>query len=99
MNIPARDSRMWALGDRRRGHSIQFLRDGRSIEIASGTRVSRACGWTWKNEVLSGSLNPLLSDPKFQLCIRWNRAELACSAMVRDFQNREWAWGRFHGLG
>jgi hypothetical protein len=71
-------------GDRRLANRHSFSATAEVLEIASGTRVSARAADLSKNGCYLDTLNPFAVGSKVQLCIRWNRAELACSAMVRD---------------
>ena len=71
-------------GDRRRANRYSFSAAAEVLEIASGTRVSARAADLSRNGCYLDTLNPFAVGSKVQLCIRWNRAELACSAIVRD---------------
>jgi len=71
-------------GERRQANRYNFSATAEVLEIASGTRVSARAADLSKNGCYLDTLNPFSVGSKVQLCIRWNRAELACSAMVRD---------------
>ena len=71
-------------GDRRQATRYSFSATAEVLEIASGTRVSARAADLSMNGCYLDTLNPFAVGSKVQLCIRWNRAELACSAMVRD---------------
>jgi len=71
-------------GDRRQANRYNFSATTEVLEIASGTRVSARAADLSKNGCYLDTLNPFAVGSKVQLCIRWNRAELACSAIVRD---------------
>jgi hypothetical protein len=71
-------------GDRRQATRYSFSATAEVLEIASGTRVSARAADLSKNGCYLDTLNPFSVGSKVQLCIRWNRVELACSAVVRD---------------
>jgi hypothetical protein len=71
-------------GDRRQANRYNFSATAEVLEIASGTRVSARAADLSRNGCYLDTLNPFAVGCKVQLCIRWNRAEFACSAMVRD---------------
>src|SRR5258707_11737475 len=73
-----------ASGERRQATRYSFSATAEVVEIASGTRVSARAADLSKNGCYLDTLNPFAVGSKVQLCLRWNRAELACSAMVRD---------------
>lgn len=70
--------------DRRRANRYSFSATAEVLEIASGARVSARAADLSKNGCYLDTLNPFSVGSKVQLCVRWNRAELACSAIVRD---------------
>jgi hypothetical protein len=71
-------------GGRRQANRYSFSATAEVLEIASGTRVSARAAELSKNGCYLDTLNPFAVGSKVQLCIRWNRDELACCAMVRD---------------
>ncbi len=71
-------------GDRRQSNRYNFSATAEVLEVASGSRVSARAADLSKNGCYLDTLNPFTVGSKVQLCIRWNRAEFACSAMVRD---------------
>jgi hypothetical protein len=71
-------------GDRRQANRYNFSATAEALEVASSSRVSARAADLSMNGCYLDTLNPFAVGCKVQLCIRWNRDELACSAIVRD---------------